>query len=393
MAATLVLVAVLASSIEVRADSIVAKVTGAPIFANGIVRDVRSGINIFLQREESAGDTFLDPAIIGYGIPAGGRIEVEMISGYQRDPEVPLDRHALILVTGTPQQGLPAQKTGLEITEGSNPYTFVIRAKGGEELIGDKLLSPARAASKDPIRQRGIKIIHIGRASAFVSRGEKGIVEVRIYDGEEQVIGFGRGEVEFLAEPRPQIYPTNIPHEQRNHNWQRVGTGKILGVATNTLPMPLLLFERNEGLDNQGIFDVGVLSSAQLAELKYEVPDALAGFTDGLILKDSDGNGFLHPSIDTIIGGFSIETPTGAQGYQVLTPLVSEKPFLSAGTERYNERAGASIGGAIMQVVFIAGNVPGLYEPTFSLLTVPGDFSSGIGSSATYTIVVEQSDD
>ena len=66
------------------AEGIVSKVTSAPIFANGIVRDVRSGINIFLQTDQNPGDAFLDPAVPGYGIPPGGRMEIEMVSGLSK---------------------------------------------------------------------------------------------------------------------------------------------------------------------------------------------------------------------------------------------------------------------------------------------------------------------
>ncbi|MEM7216186.1 MAG: hypothetical protein AAF423_11645 [Pseudomonadota bacterium] len=377
------------NSAQAQSQGIVSKVTSAPIFANGIVRDIRSGINIFLQTDNHSGDAFLDPAVIGYGIPAGGRMEIELVSGFQRDPAIPLDERAILLVVGTPQQGLPAALSGFKVTEGGNDETFVITPLNQNGLQADALLSAAPGAAFDPIRQRGIKIIHIGRVSAFVSRGDKGVVAVRIIDGGGNVVASGSGEVNFLPEPRPQIFPTNVPHDQRNHNWQRVGVNQILGVASSTLPLPFMLYKKNAGLGNQGIVNAGVLSSAQLAEFGFKLPESLQQFSDGVILQDADGNGFLNPAIDTIIGGFAIEAPAGAQGYQILTPLVSEKPFLSVHTSNYNERAGASIGGAILQVVFIAGNVPGLYKPTFSLLEVPGDPSSGIGSSVTYTIVVE----
>ena len=32
----------------------------------------------------------MDPATIGYGIPAGGRIEVELGEGFERDPAIPV---------------------------------------------------------------------------------------------------------------------------------------------------------------------------------------------------------------------------------------------------------------------------------------------------------------
>jgi len=187
----------------------------------------------------------------------------------------------------------------------------------------------------------------------------------------------------------PQVFPTNIPHDQRNHNWQRLGVGQILGVARNTLPLPVILYGRNEGLNNQGIEGAGVLSVQQLAELNYEMPDALKVFSGGLILRDRNKNGRLNPAHDEIIGGFTIDAPEGASGYQMLTPLVSEKPFLSVPTERFNERAGKNIGGAIMQTVFIAGDKPGLYKIGYSLLKASNDFENVPGPSFHYTILVE----
>ena len=151
-----------------------------------------------------------------------------------------------------------------------------------------------------------------------------------------------------------------------------------------------MMYEKNHGLDNKGTLGAGVLSAFQLRNMNFQLAEMPDDFKDGLILKDSDGDGVLNPARDVIIGGISFTKPKGADGYQVLTPLVSEKPFLSVGTGQYNARAGASIGGAIMQVVFIAGNLPGLYRPTFALLKVPGDMKSGIGSRTTYTIVVEE---
>jgi len=371
-----VCVAMFCTQMPAYAEGIVAKVTSAPIFPNGIVRDVRAGINIFLQNETYPGDLFLDPDVIGYGIPSGGRMEVEMISGYQRDPDIALDERAFLLVTGTPQQGLPAMETGFEVKEGKNENTFVVQPVVEGGLPAENLVSLAPGAGFDPIRQRGVKIIHIGRVSAFVSRGEKGVVEVRIYDGTNAVVASGRGD-------------TNIPHDQRNHNWQRLGVGQILGVARNTLPLPVILYGRNEGLNNQGIEGAGVLSVQQLAELNYEMPDALKVFSGGLILRDRNKNGRLNPAHDEIIGGFTIDAPEGASGYQMLTPLVSEKPFLSVPTERFNERAGKNIGGAIMQTVFIAGDKPGLYKIGYSLLKASNDFENVPGPSFHYTILVE----
>ncbi len=372
-----------------RADGIVSHITSAPVFPNGIVRNIRSGINVFLQTEEIGGDLFLDPLILGYGIASGGRLEVEMVSGYRRDLSIPLDDRAILLVAGTPQQGLPASQSGFEVKQGKNENTFVIEPTVQGGLKPENMLSPALGAAFDPIRQRGVKIIHIGRVSAFVSTGETGMVEVRFFDGAGNITAQGRGEVAFLDEPAPQVFPTNIPHDQRNHNWQRLGVNQILGVASNTLPLPVILYERNEGLKNAGIEGAGVLSRQQLDELGIKLPKALQLYSGGLILRDTNADGKLNPLNDTIIGGLTLEAPEGAKGQQILTPLVSERPFLSTHTSRFNERAGESIGGAILQLVFIAGDKPGLYRIGYSLLGKPGDFSTLNEPRFAYTIVVQ----
>jgi len=373
----------------VRAEGIVSEITSAPIHPNGIVRDVRSGLNIHLQTDKVRGLDFMDPAVLGYGLPPGGSLEVELVEGFQRDPAIALDHRAILLVAGAPQQGLPGQLLGFTVKEGANPHTFIIGTDSRDGVRAEDLMSPAPGAAFDPIRQRGIKIIHIGRHKAFVGRGERGVVAVRFKDADGHVMASGTGEVSFLDEPRPRIYPTNIPHDQRNHNWQRVGPGKIIGVASKTLPIPLLLFDKNKDLENKGIDGVGVLSSQQLAQMRFQMPASLKRYNGGLILKDADGDKRLNPSRDIVLGGIINEFPDGGRDGQVLTPLVNEMPFLSVETGLFNERAGANIGGSIMQVVFIAGKVRGLYRSTFSLLEVSGDLNSTDGSSFTYTTVVE----
>lgn len=377
------------TSFAALAEGVVSQIVSAPIFANGTVRDIPSGINIYLQNDNDSGIDFMSPDVIGYGIPPGGRLEVEMLSGFERNPAVPLDGKSLLLTVGAPQQGLPEKAGGHVISEGNNPYTFVITPTGKDGMRPEKLESPAKGVAFDQVQQRGIKIIHIGRHFAFTSRGENGVVEVRFKDSAGNVIARGKGELKFLAKPRPQIFPTNVTHDQRNHNWQRLKPGQVVGVAKGTLPMPFLLFDENEGIGNMGIFGAGVLSAPQLKEIGFEMPRELERFNGGLILKDRNGDGFLSPVNDIIIGGIVNEAPNGATGYQVVTPLVNEKPFLSKATIDFNKRAGEAFGGSIMQVVYIAGDKIGKYRMTFSLLERLGDITSPDGSSVTYTIVVE----
>jgi len=388
--ASLVLLACLSSVVaNALAEGIVSRVTSTPVFANGTLRDIPSGINIHLQTDNVQGLDFMNPEVLGYGVPPGGSIEVELISGFERNANVPLDGKSLLLTVGAPQQGLPEKAGGHIISEGDNPNTFIITPTQPDGMIPQNLVSPAKGAAMDRVAQRGIKIFHIGRHFAFTSRGEKGVVEVRFKDSGGRVITRGRGELDFLQEPRPQIFPTNVTHDQRNHNWQKLGPGQVVGVANKTVPMPFLLFERNEGIGNNGMIGAGMLSIEQLRDIGYEIPQELDRYNGGLILKDRNGDGILRPRDDIIVGGVTNTVPDGATGFQVVTPLVNEKPFLSKPTSDFNQRAGNAFGGAVMQVVAVAGDRPGLYRTTFSLLESTGDITSPDGSSVTYTIVVE----
>ncbi|GBE42033.1 hypothetical protein BMS3Bbin10_00089 [bacterium BMS3Bbin10] len=370
-------------------DGIVSMVVSSPIFANGTVRGIRSGINIYLQRDGARGLEFMNPEVTGYGIPPGGRMEVEMVEGFRRDPNIPLAQPSILLVAGTPQQGLPGRSAGYTVGQGNNENTFVIMPTSPRGLTAIDLKTKVPGAKRDPIPQRGIKIVHVGMTMAFVSRGERGRVEVRIYDGKGKIVSRGAAEIKFLAKPRPQIFPTNIPQGKRNHNWQRVAPGETVGATSETVPLSFLLFERNEGFGNKGIMGAGVLSAQQLATFGFSVPPALKRYTAGLILQDSDGDGLLNPSQDKIIGGITIAAPRGAKGHQVSTPLVRGNLYLSSPTRNFSEVAGRKLGGAIMLLEFVAGNKKGLYRPTFALLSDPDNIASGDGSVYSYTIVVE----
>ncbi len=51
---------------------IVGTVVNAPLASAGSVKGAKVGINVYLQNDEAPGAAFMDPAVIGYGIPAGG---------------------------------------------------------------------------------------------------------------------------------------------------------------------------------------------------------------------------------------------------------------------------------------------------------------------------------
>jgi hypothetical protein len=380
-----------------RADGMVSAIVNAPLSASGTVTDARVGINVYLQSADAPGMEFMDPAVAGKGIPAGGRLEIEMVEGFERDWAVDLTQAAIMLVTGAPQQGLPGKKVGYTVAEGDNENTFVITPTGAQGLPAEALMSPAPGAKLDPVPQRGLKVIHIGfMQSAFHNRGAGGKLEVRLVDGAGKVAEQGSGAVAFLPGPVPQILPTNFTDKRRNHNWQRIAPGQTLGQAPGAVPITLMMYEQAQGLSGdalyaftEGIAGAGVLSTQQLNALGFKKPAEIARYNGGLIVQDSDGDGRLDPAKDSIIGGVIGKAPAGAKGQELRSLEADGKPVLSQATETLVPKAGARWGGAIMQLQFTAGNKAGKYRPTLALLRAAGDLASGDGSSYTYTIVVE----
>jgi hypothetical protein len=381
-----------------QADGIVSTIVNAPLSATGTVKDARVGINVYLQTPEAPGIEFMDPKVVGYGIPAGGRLEIELAEGFERDWEVGLSQAAVMLVTGAPQQGRPGKAVGYQVAEGDSDTVFVITPTGAAGLPAEALASPAPGAKQDPIPNRGIKVIHIGfQQSAFFNRGTAGRVELRILDAGGAAVAQGSGTVDFIARPVPQILPTNFPQDRRNHNWQRVKAGAVLGKSEGTVPVTLMLYDRAEGADaaalyafKEGIVGAGVLSTQQLKALGYDKPAALARYNGGLIVKDADGDGGLDPAKDQIIGGVIGKALAGAKGQELRSLELDGKPLLSQATGEVAPKPGQRWGGAMMMLQFSAGDKAGKYRPTLALLRDPSDPESGDGSSYTYTIVVEE---
>lgn len=381
----------------VRADGIVSAVVNSPLSAAGTVAGAHAGINVYLQSPEAPGIAFMDPKQPGYAIPAGGRLEIELAAGFERLWDVDLTNTAIMLVTGAPQQGLPGKKIGYTVAEGDTDKTFVIRPAAAGGLSVDDLMSPAPGARQDPIRQRGLKVIHIGfLTSAFRNSGTEGEVRVRIVDANGTAIHKGSGKLAFIKQPVAQILPTNLTDKRRNHNWQRVAPGTTLGQAPNTVPLTLMLYARAEGVAPQdlvkfkdGIVGAGVLSTQQLAAMGFAKPKSLARYTGGLIVRDANGDGKLDPATEPIIGGVIGAAPAGAKGQELRTLERDGALLLSRPAAEFAPKPGKRFGGAILQLQFTAGDKPGAYRPTLALLKDPADPAKGDGSRYVYTIVVE----
>lgn len=393
----LAIVAISALAGTASADGIVGEVVNAPLSATGTVQGARTGINVYLQSEGSLGIDFMDPKVAGYGIPAGGQLQIIMGEGFERDWGVGISQAAIMLVTGAPQQGLPGAAVGYEVIEGSDENVFVINPTAADGLPAASIMSPAPGSANDPIRNKGIKVIHIGfQQSAFLNTGATGSVTVRILDANDGIVSEGTGIVAMIDAPTAQVLPTNFPQGARNHNWQRIGTGDTLGATDGTVPVTLMLYAAAPRSDidamyafKEGITGAGVLSTPQLNAVGFEKPEDLARYNGGLIVQDTNGDGALDPAADRIIGGVIAKAPAGATGQELRTPEIDGKLLLSQATAEVAEKPGNRWGGAMMQLHFTAGSLPGKYRPTLALMKDPDSPAAGDGSAYTYTIVVE----
>jgi hypothetical protein len=392
-----ILVCLLTTPVATFADGIVSKIVNSPLSATGLVNDANSGINILLQSAEAPGIEFMDPAVVGYGIPAGGRIDIELGDGFERLNDVALTQKTMMVVTGAPQQGMPGKAVGYTVGEGVNPNTITITPTSPDGLVADQLMSPAPGVKFDPVPSRGIKVFHVGLLeSAFTNKGHKGSVTVRIIDGAGLVIEQGSATVKFLDSPVPQLQPSNFPDANRNHNWQVISWGDTLGQTPGTVPIPVTIYARAEGANPEeissfkdGMLDVGVLSTQQLKAMEFQKPASISRYGGGLIVQDTNSDGLLDPTIDRIIGGIFGKAPEGAMGQELRSLDIHGALDLSRPTSAYNSKFGGIFGGATMLLQFTAGDKPGKYRPTLALLSDPDNLDSPDGSSYTFTIVVK----
>ena len=373
------------------AGGIVSTIVNAPLSATGTVVGAPEGINVYLQSSLAQGAAFMNPDVIGYGIPAGGVMEIEMAGDYERTFGIPLTQSALMMVTGAPQQGLPGGAVGYAISEGDTENVFLVTPTDAAGLVAETLMSPSPGAASDRVRQRGIKVLHIGfQESAFLNAGSTGRVIVRIKDANGNVVAQGSGSIDFLPQAQPQILPTNFPNATANHNWQQVALNTTLGESEGTLPLTYMLYGKAQATDADGLYTykdgfngVGVVSARQLAAAGFNPPATLARFADGLVVQDSNGDGVLDPRVDAIVGGVNIAAPNGATGYEL------HSIGLSVPTSDIAAKAGKRWGGSMLQLAFTSGDKAGQYRPTVTLLADPADTASADGAAFTYTVIAE----
>lgn len=353
------------------ADGIISTIVNSPLSATGTVSGTRVGINVYLQKPDAMGMDFMDPNVIGYGIAKGGYIEVEMTSGYERDWSVGISQAAIMLVTGAPQQGLPGKMAGYKVSEGANENIFKITATGANGLDAATTMSPAPGAKGDPVRQRGIKVFHVGfKQSAYINKGDSGTITIRFKDADGKVVATGTQTVSFLKTSHVQIVPNNFPQKRRNHNWQTTATG-----GATPLPLTYMLYGKTDAAGDKALYDFkGGLEGV--------------GVKDGLMIQDSNGDGKLD-STDTVVGKVTITAPAGATGQALHTLMKNGKAMLSKDTVKIAAKPGKRWGGSLMLLGFKAGSVAGKYRITTTLYNEAGKADSGDGASYTYTVIAK----
>jgi len=89
------------------------------------------------------------------------------------------------------------------------------------------------------------------------------------------------------------------------------------------------------------------------------VTGAKGPFKDGLLVRDSNGDGKLDAKTDTIIGGVNITAPDGASGQSVQSLIKDGQPILSIDTAKMAAKPGKRWGGSMMLLGFKAGNKAG----------------------------------
>ena len=387
----------IAFAVPAAAEGIVAHIVNSPVSAAGLVRGAPVGVSVLLQSATARGIEFMDPNVVGHGVAPGGRVEVELVAGFERIAEVPLSQDSFMAMTGAPQQGLHGKAVGYTVDQGGNENTYVLTPTKPAGLPAPTLLSPAPGAKGDPVRQRGIKLFHVGLLqSAFRNTGASGAVAVRFLDSAGRITRSGHATVDFIDEPVPQIHPNNFPDGRRAHDWQVVKPGQTVGIAPGTLPLPVMLFAAAKGVPpaemdrfTTGILGVGVVSVREIQLSGFQMPAALARYNGGLILRDANGDGRLDPKADKIIGGVIGRAPAGAGGMSIRSLRFHGAQDLSRPSAAYHSKFGDIFGGAVALLQFTAGDKPGLYRPTLALLSDPEDLGSPDGSSYTYTILVK----
>lgn len=394
-------------------------VVSAPIAANGIQQDSPTDINIILDAPGNPDDLALDHQRFGHNIPPGGRMEITLLGGFVRNSNglvigggTGTSNASFILSPGAPQNGIVTAAPAVNPVAGGdyrivdNGNTIAIIPNGGNGIAGERG------------QTIGFKLIHIrpdpnpatrpkdangNFLFPFTNKGEGGAVRVRILDAAGNVMEEGWGGTVFEQASRPHVFLTNVGRvndtdpnpTNTSANFQRLSPGA--GFST---PLRFVLFDAvsNSSLaPHKGIANAGVVATGN--------HPLFARFPGGLLVQDADGNQLLDPSVDRVLGGFTLTGPsiqadgligpltlTSEQGTQVIPLLTLIREGGSVVGALQSTAAGGlsptSGNGSLLLVNGRVGPLPGTYTFTLELFEEPDNpLNRNVGSRATYTLI------
>lgn len=294
-----------------RSGNIVVAAVNAPVVPDGDVAGRPTEFTLVLDRA-------LDPQVEGRSLLRGKRIKVSLPDAFRRTSNPITAPDSAILSKGWPQGGIT---------------TFALALEGTHTVVFTAADDITPRGPSNP----GVKIIHI-RGGLFTNpaAGEYPIV----VEGETGPGGAGeRGTGMLTVRPAivPSISVSNALFPQpSNNNWQRVPVNTLAPI-----PLDFLLFNA-DGKPMDGVF----IAPADRTRFPR--------YTGGLLVRGG-----------TVVGGIIGSAPSGARGQNALSPIdIEGRPIPSGQLTLPNGR----LASGIMRVLFITGNRPGFYRPTFELV-------------------------
>ncbi len=291
--------------------NIVVAVVNAPVVPDGDVAGRPTEVIVVLDRA-------LDPQVEGRSLLHGRRIKVTFPDAFTRTNAPIRAPDSAILTKGWPQGGVTTFTLALEETR-----TVMFTAT--DDIVPRGPNNP------------GIKMIHVRGALFANPAAGRYPIGVEAETGPGGTTERGTGMLTVRPAITPSISGVNVLFPQpSNNNWQRVPVNTLAPI-----PLDFLLFDA-DGKPMGGVF----IAPADRTRF--------ARYTGGLLVKGG-----------TVVGGIIGSAPPGARGQNALSPIdIEGRPIRSGQLMQPNGRPAAGI----MRVLFITGNRPGFYRPTFALM-------------------------
>ncbi len=291
--------------------NIVVAAINAPVVPDGDVAGRPTEINLVLDRA-------LDPEVEGRSLLRGKRIKVTLPDAFKRTAEPIRAPGSAILTKGWPQGGITSFALAMEGTQ-----TVVFTAT--DDIVPRGPNNP------------GIKIIHV-RGALFTNPASGDYpLRVEAETGPGGATERGVGMLTVRPAILPSISVSNALFPQpSNNNWQRVPVNTLAPI-----PLDFLLFDAN-GKAMDGVF---VAPADRTRFPRY---------TGGLLVKGG-----------AVVGGIIESAPPAARGQTALSPINIDGGPIPSGQLTLPNGLPAS---GIMRVLFVTGNRPGFYRPTFELV-------------------------